>query len=336
MTTIGIVLFYVLPALLLAEVARCVYLEHRRDRIPILLYHRLVARRRVAAGGVSDNEPIYVSFDDVFEGQMRWLREKGFTTLDLDQFLAIRRDRAAPPPRPVVLTFDDGYESVYTLAWPVLRRLGLKATVFVAPQPDDYTRNLVRGVDGFLSEDQMRELDRGGVRIESHTLTHCVLSELDDPSARHELAESKRLLGAILDRPVRHLAVPRSGHSLRVRRLAREEGYVTVCCNAKGSSNGLSSPLALPRIVIERDTTLTDFARALEPARAVVLRLVGNLKRMPAVIFGSKRTQVIRRRLARGPLRGLLLTRHLVRLAAACALLYATGIALFTWYLASR
>src|SRR5262245_55851084 len=177
----GIILFYVLPALLLAEVARCVYLERRRDRIPILLYHRLVARRAVGTGG-EDIEPIYVSFDDVFEGQMRWLRDKGFTTLDLDQFLAIRRDRAAPAPRSVVLTFDDGYESVYTLAWPVLRRLGLKATVFVAPRPDDYTRNLVRGVDGFLSEDQMRELDRGGVRIESHTLTHCVLSDLDDES----------------------------------------------------------------------------------------------------------------------------------------------------------
>ncbi|HKB08931.1 MAG TPA: polysaccharide deacetylase family protein, partial [Candidatus Polarisedimenticolia bacterium] len=226
-TTIGVILFYLLPALLLAEAARCVYLEHRRDRIPILLYHRLVARRGAGSGG-ADIEPIYVSYDDVFESQMRWLREKGFTTLDLDQFLAIRRDRAAPPPRAVILTFDDGYESVYRLAWPVLRRLGLKATVFVAPRPDDYTRRLVQGVDGFLSEDQMCEMDRGGVRIESHTLTHCVLSDLDDPSARHELAESKRLLGTIVGRPVRHLAVPRSGHSLRVRRLAREEGYVTV------------------------------------------------------------------------------------------------------------
>jgi peptidoglycan/xylan/chitin deacetylase (PgdA/CDA1 family) len=336
MIPLGVVLFYVVPALVLAEVLRCIWLEHRRDRIPILLYHRLISRTDVAAGRTPDNEPIYASYDDVFERQMRHLADQRYETLSLDDLLAIRRGERPLPARAVVITLDDGYESNYTMAWPILRRLGLKATIFVPPEPDDYTRNLVAGFDGFLTGDQMRELDRGGVAIESHTLTHCVLSDLDDGAARHELAESRRRLAAIVGRPIRHLSVPRSGSNIRVRRLIREAGYLTACSNGKGSSNGWSSLHALPRIVIERDTSLEDFSRALGPPRAVVLRLVGTLKRVPAVLFGSVRAQRFRKILFAGPLRGLFLTRSLMRLLAGAALAYGAAVLWFTWYLASR
>src|SRR5882672_5051163 len=150
MILLGVVLFYVVPAVLLGEVLRCVWLESRRDRIPILLYHRLISREDVEAGRTPDNEPIYACYADTFAAQMRYLAEHGFTTLNLDDFLAIRNGRTLLPPRPVVVTLDDGYASNYTLAWPVLRRHGLKATVFVAPEPDEDTRNLVAGFDAFL------------------------------------------------------------------------------------------------------------------------------------------------------------------------------------------
>ncbi|PYT16895.1 MAG: hypothetical protein DMF51_03580 [Acidobacteria bacterium] len=336
MTTLGVIVFYLIPSAVLAEVLRSVYLEYRGDRIPILLYHRLIARREVEAGRVPDHEPIYASYDDTFAAQMRHLRDRGYTTLSMGEFLDIRRGRVPLPNRPVVLTFDDGYASNHALAWPVLQGQGMKATIFVVPEPDAETVGLVRGIDGFLSEAQMRELDEGDVAIESHTLTHCVLADLKDDAARYELMESRRRLGEILARPVRHLAVPRSGHSFRVRRLARAAGYETVCCNAKGSSNGWSNLYALPRIVIERDTSVEDFARALQPGRAVVLRLVGNLKRIPALLFGSIRTQEIRQALLGSPLGGLLLTRRLVRVLAGAAVLYALGILLFTWFLVSH
>jgi peptidoglycan/xylan/chitin deacetylase (PgdA/CDA1 family) len=262
--------------------------------------------------------------------------KEGYTTLDMDQFLAIRRGESPLPARPVVLTLDDGYESNYRLAWPVLRRHGLKATIFVAPEPNEYTRNIVVGFDGFLSAGQMREMDRGGVRIESHTLTHCVLSELDEASARAELSESRRRLGEIVGRPIHHLAVPRSGHSRRVARLIREEGYLTACSNAKGSTNGWSRLDSLPRIVIERDTTVEDFARALLPRRAVVLRLLGNMKRLPVLLVGVEWTQRLRRTLFAGPLGALFQTRRLTRLLAGVALVYGLGVLLFTWFVVSR
>jgi len=331
---LGYILFILIPVLLLFEVLRCVYLEHRRDRIPILLYHRLVSRQAVREGRVPDNEPIYASYDDVFAAQSQHLKEAGYTTLNFDDFLAIRAGRMPLPKRSVIVTLDDGYESNFLYAYPTLKRHSQKATIFVAPEPDEYTRGIVRGIDGFLSAEQMRELDANGVSIESHTLTHCVLSDLPDDKARYELEESRRRLSEILGRPVRHIAIPRAGYSRRIERVVRECGYQTACCNNKGSSTGLSDPLALPRIVIERDMSLAEFQRLLRPRAAVMLRLVGNFKRIPERLFGPHGADAIRNWLLRSPLRALLVTRRLKRALAVVALLYlAAGVMFFRFVL---
>jgi peptidoglycan/xylan/chitin deacetylase (PgdA/CDA1 family) len=331
--TLGILVFFIIPTLLLLEVLRCAYLEHRKDRIPILLYHRLVSHDRVERGGGFDQEPIYAAYDNIFAMQMQYLHDSGFTTLSLDEFLAIRRGKAEPPARPAVITFDDGYESNFTLAWPVLRRHAQKATIFVAPEPDAYTRAQVTDLDGFLNEEQMRELDRGGCAIESHTLTHCILSELEDDIVRYELTESKRRLSEVLGRPIRHLAIPRSGYSWRIRRLARQAGYETVCCNNKGSSNGLSNLTALPRIVIERDMTLDDFTRALSPRAGIVLRLVGNIKRIPEFFVGPAAAKRIRDRLYSGPFGSFFMGSRLKLALSGGAFLYLLGTLTFACYL---
>lgn len=336
LTWLGVIVFYLVPAIGLLEILRCAWLEWRRDRIPILLYHRLISREAERGGAIKDDEPIYAIHDDTFEAQMRFLREAGYTTLSLDDLVAVRRGERPLPQRSLVITFDDGYESNYTLALPALKRHGHRATIYTVLEPDEYTLKQVEGVDRFLTADQMRELDRSGVAIESHTVTHCVLSDLDEKEARFELTESKRRLSDILGRPVRHLAIPRSGQSRRVLALAREAGYETVSGNNKGSSNGWSNLFALPRIVIERDMSLDDFRRALTPRASLILRLVGNVKRTPALLFGPAAATRLRRALYFGPLGRLFITRRLKRLALGGVLLYLLGSAVFTWYLVSR
>lgn len=323
MMFVGLILFAVVPAAIVAWLAWCVAEEHRRDRVPILLYHRLIRRADAEAGRVRDDERIWVTYDDRFAEQMRYLAEAGYRTLDLDEYVAIREGRAEPPAKSVVVTFDDGYESNHRLAFPALRAHGLRATIFVAPEPDAYTRDKVRGIDGFLSAEQMRELAEGGVSIQSHTLTHCVLSELSDEEARHELVESRRRISEITGRPVEHIAIPRAGHSRRIRALVQAAGYRTACCNNKGSANGGSDLLALPRIVIERDMSLEDFARALTPRASAALRVVGELKRIPERLGGPAFASRVRRRLYGGPLAGLFDTRTLKRVVAVAGLVYA-------------
>ncbi len=333
LSLIGGFVFIVLPLSVLLEVLRCIYLEYRGDRVPILLYHRLISKSDADAGRVPDDEMIWVCYDAAFADQMRYLHDAGYTTLDFDDYLATRHGAAPLPAKPVIITFDDGYLSHYTLAYPSLKRHGHKATLFVAPEPDEYTRRIAEGVDGFLNDDQMRELVANNVAVQSHTLTHCILNELDDERARYELTESKRRLAEITGRPIDHIAIPRAGYSRRIKRLVRETGYRTACCNNKGSATGLSDPLALPRIVIERDMDLDQFKACLTPRAAAMLRIVGNLKRIPEHLGGARFAGAVRRLLYFGPLRPLFQTRNLKRVVAVAALLYLICSACFTYYL---
>jgi peptidoglycan/xylan/chitin deacetylase (PgdA/CDA1 family) len=337
LTALGIVVFFVIPAALLAVALRWLQLEYRRDRVPILLYHRIISKSAAEQGAIPDEEMIWVCYDTVFARQMAYLHEAGYTTLDFDDYVKVRSGQAPLPPRPVIITLDDGYSSSYTYAYPALKKHGQKATVFVAPEPDEHTRRLVEGVDGFLNAAQMREMAEHGVAIQSHTLTHCILTVLDDETVLHELSESRRRLAEITGRPVDHLAVPRAGYSRRIKRLVKKTGYQTACCNNKGSANMRSDPLALPRIVIERDMSVEDFARCLMPRYALTLRIVGNIKRIPERIGGAGFARKVRDRLYGGPLRPLFEARNLKKLVAICGLVYLLAIALFTWRLvASR
>ncbi|MBP7933353.1 MAG: polysaccharide deacetylase family protein [Phycisphaerae bacterium] len=335
-TAAGVVVFMVVPLLAVLEVLRYVYLEYRRDRVPVLLYHRLISHAAAEQGLVPDKEMIWVSYDTRFAEQMQYLRDAGYVTLDFDDYLRVRAGEMPLPAKPVIVTFDDGYLSTYTMGFPVLKRLGQKGVVFVSLEPDEHTRNLVKGVDGFLSPDQMREMAGSGMSIQSHTVTHCILADLADEVALRELEESRRRIAEITGRPVEHIAIPRAGYSRRIKRLTRMAGYRTACCNNKGSVNGWSDLLALPRIVVERDMSVADFARCLSPRGALMLRITGNMKRIPERLGGGRFAARVRKILYRGPLLPLFETRNLKRAIAAGGLLYLLGSVLFFWSLLVR
>jgi hypothetical protein len=120
-----------------------------------------------------------------------------------------------------------------------------------------------------------------------------------------------------------------------VKRFVKQAGYETACCNNKGASHGLSDLLALPRIVIERDMTIREFARALSPAGAAEMRLVGGLKRIPERTLGARFGATVRRMLYHGRLKPLFKFRYLKRAAFGAAVVYLVGSVWFTLHLMS-
>ncbi len=336
MVALGWIFFVVLPLVLLGWLAWTAYSEYRPDRIPILVYHRLISKADVDRGAVRDDEPIYACYDTRFSEQMRFLAERGYTTLNLDDYLEIRSGRKPRPEKPILITFDDGYVSNYTLAYPELQRHGFKATIFAVPEPNEYSVKCVEGVDGFMVPEQMRELAENGISIQSHTLTHSVLSELSEPDVRRELSESREKIAAITGRSVDHIAIPRAGYAHRVRRLVAAVGYRTACCNNKGTSHGRSDPLALPRIVVERDMQLADFAACLTPRVSLMLKVVGDVKRIPERLGGARSARALRKVLYFGPFRMLFETRNLKKLVLGGMVLYLIGSMLFLWNVATR
>ncbi len=149
-----------------------------------------------------------------FDGQMAHLDDAGYRVVGLADVLAHYRHGRPLPPRAVLLTFDDGYRDNLEHALPVLERRGYPAVVFVptgfvgvnAPLPHD-TRLLAQGITNpTLGWDDLAELERRGVRVESHGISHRPLTALAADEAEREIVVSKAQLEEHLGRPVEAFA----------------------------------------------------------------------------------------------------------------------------------
>ena len=91
--------------------------------VPILIYHNLTD-----GSGPADSANLDVN---IFREQMQYLHDNGYTTITPEQLQAWINGTAQLPPKSIMITFDDGYESVYTLGYPILKQYNMKATVFI-------------------------------------------------------------------------------------------------------------------------------------------------------------------------------------------------------------
>lgn len=127
----------------------------RVPRVPVLVYHNL-----------SNGRPVpRETSAEVFAAEMEYLHNNGYHVISLRQLIDFMENGTPLPPKPVVITFDDGYRSFYTSAYPVLKRYGMPATVFfVAASTPEHSDPQV------LSWEEMREMEASGlVDIQAHT-----------------------------------------------------------------------------------------------------------------------------------------------------------------------
>jgi len=143
----------------------------------------------------------------------------------LDKTGRLRRREAA-------VTFDDGFSGVYEHAFPVLRRAGIPATVFLVAQTLTPAGQRVDWVDtpgaeplGTLTLDQVMEMQDAGIDFQSHSWAHRALTRLTAHECVEDLRESRELLSDLLGRRVTHLAYPRGRHNHQVREAAAAAGY---------------------------------------------------------------------------------------------------------------
>jgi peptidoglycan/xylan/chitin deacetylase (PgdA/CDA1 family) len=161
-----------------------------------------------------------------FEAQMRYLRENGYRVISLDDLFEFLEFRRQIPARSVVITFDDGWRSVYDIAWPILKKYGYPATLFV------YT-DLIVGSRETLSWDQVVELSRNGFDIQGHSKTHRYLGRKERKESlrdyfeavRKEIVESARIITKHTGREVKYLAYPYGDTNALVVAMTRHEGY---------------------------------------------------------------------------------------------------------------
>ena len=219
------------------------------DGLRVLLYHKV---------NDVDGNPASVP-TAVFADHMAMVDAEEYRPVSLDDVLDHLSRGASLPPRATLITFDDGYRDNLVGAAPILASHGYPAVLFVSvgsigsdvPFPHDERISVTHPT---LDWDGLAEIERLGVRVESHGMTHVPLATLADGTAERELVDSKRILEEHLGRPVRAYAYVKGGTSdfaERHRGMLRRSGYEAAFTTITGSNGPQADPLALQRYNIE-------------------------------------------------------------------------------------
>jgi len=300
-------------------------------RVAVLIYHRVLDRE--APMREQDREDWGCTvFADESRDHLDALTRAGFTAISPADYLEYLRGSKDLPERPVLITFDDGWRSVYEYALPALLDAGMPATVFVNTVADN--ANFAGGapLDGAMTPRMIAECHAAGITIGSHGATHTYLTLLDDDALRRELSESKRDLEAIVGAPVNTLAAPGGQANAHVAELARAAGYELFFAGGSGTIGRGNDPMNLPRLGVERGTSGSTLVAGLRPAAILQHRAIQAAKRLPTRIFGARAMNALRRRAIDAGLGWIFRVRVLKRLVtvgAAVALL-----AVVAWVLA--
>ena len=236
-------------------------------RVPILLYHWFRSER---SAWRSRSPQLEISAA-LFERQLGDLKRRGYQTVSLRQAFSAPEPL---PPRPIVLTFDDGTLDFWQQARPLLEARGFRATLFVVTGgvggASVWDRDLGEPARPLMSWTQLRELEQAGYEIGSHTDTHRLLPGLSAADALEELVESRRRLEQELGVAADFLAYPRGAYRAEHLELARRAGYRGACAVILRGRDLLRSKLfALQRMPIKGTESMARFRARLRLARWV-------------------------------------------------------------------
>ncbi|MGD8282916.1 MAG: polysaccharide deacetylase family protein [Desulfobacterales bacterium] len=213
--------------------------------IPILTYHRFAE---------SCSSPLCMP-EKTFDLHMKYLKENGYHAITGDELLAFLEYRQGIPKKSVLITMDDGYRSVYNIAYPILKKYGFTATIFI------YT-SFVGVSKTAITWNQLKEMKAAGFTIGSHTIDH---SDLTNPKEgeteqafinriQRELYGSKKIIDQKLEQNTYFLAYPYGYYDQKSIQMAKKAGYKVAMSVKRGGNPFFANPLALRRDqILKRD-----------------------------------------------------------------------------------
>jgi peptidoglycan/xylan/chitin deacetylase (PgdA/CDA1 family) len=219
--------------------------------VTILCYHQFSKKKT--------NSKISIS-EEVFDQQMEYLKKNGYNVISLDTFYDFIGYKRRPPKNSVVITIDDGWKTMKTIAAPILKKYGFRATLFI------YT-DLIKSKpsNATLCWDDIKEMiDDGVVEVQSHTVSHADLTKLMDESLESELEESQRIIKEKLGINVTSLAYPYGAFNNQVIDKLKKYGYKDAFTVIKGSNAFFHNNFALNRSMVFNSEDIEDFTKLLE------------------------------------------------------------------------
>jgi peptidoglycan/xylan/chitin deacetylase (PgdA/CDA1 family) len=210
--------------------------------IPILMYHyiRVVDDPNDKSGIILSVTP------DKFAQELDYLLGKGYKTITFKDV-----ENGQIPDKPIILTFDDGYQDFYTNAYPLLKQRGLSAVVYIISEDlgNDY-----------MTEEELIEISNNGIEIGSHTLSHPDLTTLSDEQAHFQIFDSKKQIEAIVNKNVISFCYPAGKYNDKIENMVKEAGYLYATTTKAGVAE-FKTPFALSRHRMNSDTNISGYIK---------------------------------------------------------------------------
>lgn len=204
--------------------------------VPVLMYHSIDNNDKITKLSVSPES---------FARQMKFLHDRNYNVVGLDKVVLYMQKKEKVPPRTVAITFDDGLYNNYENAYPVLKKYGIPATMFVIVKKI--------GQPGYVGLKEIREMsDSGVITIGSHTVSHLWLPAMGGKQLAYELQASKEALENDTGKKVGIICYPIGAHNERVKRFSKEAGYACAVATNPGRSAASDDIFAIKRIKISR------------------------------------------------------------------------------------
>lgn len=188
--------------------------------------------------------------------QLQYINDNNYTTITMKELYDYLNNNAPIPEKSIIITFDDGYMNNYTEAFPILKELNMKATIFCVGN----------SLDGsyYLSHEALKEMSDYGIDIESHTVNHVHLDTLSYDEQLSEMKNSKEILENITGREVISIAYPFGDYNADTIKATKQAGYSLGFTTNLGLAYRSSDEFELDRIYISSNYDMNTFKNLID------------------------------------------------------------------------
>jgi peptidoglycan/xylan/chitin deacetylase (PgdA/CDA1 family) len=220
------------------------------DGVIVLTYHSVNDKKA--------EDPLIVNLKE-FERQMFFLNfyKSSFRVIGLEEamgFISGGDIGYRPNERPgtkILITFDDGYRDNYERAFPILKRYGFPAVIFL-------TAGRI-GHEGYLTAERIKEMSECGIEFGAHTVSHPHLTEISYLEAEAEIIESKNIIQDMMKKETRAFCYPYGDHNQSVKALVKEAGFSCAFSVKFGINYKGQDPYEIKRLDILGDDGFSSF-----------------------------------------------------------------------------